>query len=557
LTSRSRIVLAVHWVLLRTSRRPVARLWALGYRAFARLAAAYFVRGEDDPAIYLRGSFGTDDFLPGVSDIDLAIALAQDPAGQGVARERVGRRRQRFRRALPIAGPVLGHPLIYEGTDLADLGGASALTYALDNHFEFRAGYTGGGASPDRNTMLERPGLYGAMADWSLLSGPDRRPRELAADAQLRRIAAWLELVNWWGWAFPICIDPSGPRTAALCAKLIAEPARIWLWLAHGERISGRADALDCALRRMPEEEEALRLGLALERSLPDSPEPPLDQIFPVLVRFSARIAALIGRQIEGEGATEVCLVGARRPELIRAHGGWRAIDSLPGGTDPPQLPLCDWRSLVIPGLPDPTFALLPSDPSDPAVLAAVALSRQPGPQPALQADGVMIFPAATRSRSRLRAVQCAASDPVSFALAGGERVARFPNVRGWSADDTASRAVAEHWARLDADRWASPMPDGGGDALAHLLTAARAALFLETVRDGEPQLAVTVTETARQLAARSPSGRGVAEDGLERYRDFAVYRTPPPPATVSAMRKLVLELPAYSTRLRSPPPSS
>jgi hypothetical protein len=168
-----------------------------------------------------------------------------------------------------------------------------------------------------------------------------------------------------------------------------------------------------------------------------------------------------------------------------------------------------------------------------------------------------MILPVAARSRSRLRAVQCAASDPVSFALAGGEPVARFPNVRGWSAEDTASRAVAEHWARLDADRRASPMPDGGGDALAHLLTAARAALFLETVMDGEPQLAVTVTETARQLAARSPSGRGVVEDGLGRYRDFAVYRTPPPPATVSAMRKLVLELPAYSTRLRSQPANS
>src|SRR5215211_3119715 len=522
LTSRSLIGLIAHRVLVRTARTPLARLWALGYLAIARIAAAYLARGEDTPSAYLRGSLKTDDFLPGLSDVDLAIVTAQDQGGPGVARARVNMRWRQLRRTLPSIELILDYPRIHEQSDLADLANASALTYGLERAGSPKAGYFGNAASPDRVRMLERPGLYEPTTDWHLLSGPDRRPPAPPTDLQRRRIAGWLELLHWWQWAFLVCIDPRRPRTAHLCMKLVAEPARIWLWLAHAERASGRNDALRRALRRMPEEEEALRRALALQRSLPDSPEPPLDQVMPVLVRLSARIAALIATQVEGEGATEVRLAGADPAELIRAHGPWRAIDSLEGGHDPRQLPLCDWRNLTLPDRPDRTFALLPGDPGAPAVVGAAARSRQPGPQPTLEGTGIMVHPAATRSRTRLRAIQCPVSDPVSFALGRSGRVARFANVGGWSAEDTARRAVAEHRARLDAVRSSSTCPDRAGDALAFLFTAARAALFLETIREGEPLLPVTVTETARRLAVRSSADRTLAEDALQRYRDFA-----------------------------------
>jgi hypothetical protein len=78
------------------------------------------------------------------------------------------------------------------------------------------------------------------------------------------------------------------------------------------------------------------------------------------------------------------------------------------------------------------------------------------------------------------------------------------------------------------------------------LFTGARAALFLESVADGAPELPLTVTETARRLSSRSSVAAGVAEEALERYREFALRRRHPPAATVSALRKEVAGLPAY-----------
>jgi hypothetical protein len=216
----------------------------------------------------------------------------------------------------------------------------------------------------------------------------------------------------------------------------------------------------------------------------------------------------------------------------------------LPGGRDPRLLPLCDWRALASPLLPDQCFGLLPGDPADPRLLAAATTSQAYGPQPALRVGGLMVFPA-ERPRTELRAVACPVTGPVSFALADGAAVAAFPNVHGWSAQDTARRAVAEHAAWLRA----APAPVPGtepsefaGGELARLLTAARAALFLESIERGAPELPVTLTETARGIDA---------EQALERYREFAIHRTPPPPETLANVRALVQALPGYADNRR------
>src|SRR6476620_1792326 len=84
-TSRSRIVLAVHKLLLRTARTPAAWLWALAYRLIARSGAAYLLWGQKDGDAYTRGSLDSEDFLAGLSDIDLVVVLAPDRAGPGLA----------------------------------------------------------------------------------------------------------------------------------------------------------------------------------------------------------------------------------------------------------------------------------------------------------------------------------------------------------------------------------------------------------------------------------------------------------------------------------------
>jgi hypothetical protein len=522
----------VHRIALRMSRTRLSALWTVAYSAVARLWAAYLTHGERGAATYLRASVSAGEWLPGLSDIDVAIVLASNPATPGAARTRATERWERVRRAVPAADLLLDYPLIYEEDDLRGLAGASAFTYGLDPG-QSATGYFGPRSFTDGMRTLERPGLYGVTEGWRRLSGPERRPPDVPRDEQLQRMAGWLELGYWWQWAFPVCVDGTGPRTAHLCVKLVSESARIWLSLAHGEQVSGRADALRRARRRLPDEADSLDRVLALHRALRRFPEPPLAEVLPVLLRFSARIADLIAAAASAAGTTAVRLIGDRPADLLLAE---------PGDSEPSLLPLCDWRALTWSPLHDEAFAPRAGDPGDPSVVGAAA-SRSAGPYPALRAGELMFLPSVVRWRTRLRAVKCPAADPVSFALADGQAIAQFPELRGWSARDVARRAVAEHRARLDE------ASDLGGPGLAMLLAAARGALFLESVEDGAPELAVTVAATAGRLAARSAAARSVAEDALDCYRDYATERVRPPDATIAALRALVLDLPGYAGR--------
>jgi hypothetical protein len=536
LSTRSRAILLLHRALLRTARAPFDRLWAFAYRLVARAWIAYLARGERDVSAYVRGSIGVGDVVPGLSDVDVALVLSEDRAGAALARERARTRWMRLRRAFPPTDLLLDYPVILEERELAEVAGSSAMTHTDPV-------YLGGAFAHDKARLLERPGLYETTTDWRLVRGRDRRPAEPARDPQLRRIAAWLELTNWWQWAFPACADPAGPRTASLSVKLVAEPARIWLWLAHGERAGGRVDALERALRVLPEEEQALRRALDLHRSLTSSPPPPLGEVVPFLVRMSQRIAARLAEEVAERGVTDVRLGGLDPLELVQPYRGEASG----------VLPLCDWKGLVFPRLVDEFFTPAPGDPADPEVLGRATAADGFGAYTALRADGLLVLPG-VRFRTAMRAIKSPVEDPVSFALLDRRTIAAFPQVAGWSAEDTARRAVAEHVAWLHAEPtvvWGPP-EEAGGSALASLLSAARAALFLESVQHGDPELPLTVSEAAGRLTARSEAARTVVEDGLGHYREFAVRRTPPPDATLSAMRTLVAELPAYAGGLEA-----
>src|SRR5215208_6420293 len=88
-------ILVLKRLALHSGRSPTGRVvWALAFRAIARATATLLTRGERDASLYWRGS-ANDDFIPGLSDIDLAIVLAGDGGAPGASQRRVRRRRGR------------------------------------------------------------------------------------------------------------------------------------------------------------------------------------------------------------------------------------------------------------------------------------------------------------------------------------------------------------------------------------------------------------------------------------------------------------------------------
>jgi len=536
-------ILVLKRLALHSGRSPTGRVvWALAFRAIARATATLLTRGERDASLYWRGS-ANDDFIPGLSDIDLAIVLAGDGGAPGAAQRRVRRRRDLVRR-VPIINRLVDAPRVHEELELHRLAGASAFTFGLDSGGGVGAAvFSGETASGDVERTLGRPGLYGTTADWRLLAGSNRVDQEPMRDRQAVRIAAWLELVYLWRWVFPACADPRATHVAGLCFKVVAEAARIWLWLAFGERAEGRREVLQRAIVRLPEEEPAFRRALKLRNELHELPTPPLADTISTFVRLSVRIARLIATEIEEHGTIDVRLAGGSADLVVPDHdrpsqadGARQAATTL--------LPLADWRAVVNPSCPDECFLPIAGDPGDPVLVGGTA-SRDAGPYHVLLRDGLLVLPAKDRVRSRLRAVQCRVTDPVSFALLEGKDAAKFPRVRGWSAADWARRAVAEHRTRLQAEQ-----RDGSGPELGTLLTAARAALFLEHVRAGDPELPLTLAATATQLSERSPSARGAAEDAAEAYRGFTAGGRRPTTPTVRALRRVVLDLAPFADPL-------
>ena len=493
-------------LLIRLARTPLRRLLALAYLGIARLAARYLTRGLAGASAYVRGGPGDPDFWPGLSDLDLVLVVADAPWSPDAGAARVRERWRRLQARLPLAKAVLDWPRVYEQAELRDFADSSAFAYGLeDEETSARAAYFGPRASLDAIRTLERPGLYGPAAGWRRLWGPDARMQDSHRDEQARRIAGWLELLYWWRWAVRFCVFPIQPRAADLSAKLVAETARIWLWLAHGERVSSRENALQRALARLPEEEDALGFAIELRRGLPDAPEDPLRRALPSALRMSTRIAHLLGDQVAEHGATEVQLVGA---EGAAAPGE---------GLEAERLPLVDWRALACATAPDEALVPVPGNPSDPSEVAAAATLHPDGPYPVLQADALLLMPAAELVRSRLRAIKCPIVDPVVFAVLAASGVASFPRVLGWSAEDTARRAVAEHRARLAL---APPGIDGGERAN---LAAARAGLFAESVARGEPELCLTPTAVRERLAQ---TGRRAESVDRETVLALPAYRT-------------------------------
>jgi hypothetical protein len=555
---------AAQRLVLRTEQTPLRALWSRVYEAAAYGVAASLAHADDTVAVYLKGGLGFDEPVFGLSDVDMIAVVAADANPR---KDRLRRAWKRLCTAVPFLSNLV-YLFTYDSEELTAASSSSCLTFSLTSSAE-KAAYLGKRPLADEMGLLERPGLFGPTHDWRRVRGLDRRPPEHTHDRQEQRIAAWLELQLWTRYLYAACADPTPAQIPYMCVKLVVEPARVWLWIAHGRKLSRRSEVLEQALRLIPEEEDALRATMDLRASLPQSPDPPLAEVLPVFFRLCSRVANKLGEETEEAGSTMVDLLWGTAAELVLEHRCADALRTLVG-PDPPLelLPIVDWRALVVPSFPDETLALIPGDPCVPSYLGAAALAGQAGTYPLLRFDGLTVLPAtttpkltgaadpqlrsATWSRVKLRGIQCRTTDPVTHALVNGMRKASFPNVPGWCARDVARRAVAEHRAWLELEPKRTPPPVRGwiepqepstaptGGSLFRLLTAARAALFLESLEQGNPRLPLTMSAVAEEIAEKIPQAGTIAEEARDNYRAYRRQEASVDRRAVEALRSVV-----------------
>jgi hypothetical protein len=87
------------------------------------------------------------------------------------------------------------------------------------------------------------------------------------------------------------------------------------------------------------------------------------------------------------------------------------------------------------------------------------------------------------------------------------------------------------------------PSTVASADTLARLLTAARAALFLDAVAAGRPVVPLTAAAVGRALHDLVPSAGSLPFDAIEAYAAAQAGGDPPPSQLVAAFRGLVCGL--------------
>jgi hypothetical protein len=529
-------------------------VWWVAHRSIIHAVARSLTTGLSRPArVYLKGGFGFGQPVYGLSDVDMIVVTEEEPARPGVNRERVGRRWQRLIRQLPTLAELYGGRLwTYDRAEARALARDTYLTFGLSDS---KSAFFGRESPQDPMGLLDHPGLYGPQRDWRRLGSSEQAPEPIS-DESARGVFAWLELRFLWGYAFLLSLDLSPPSAASTCVKLVADSARIWLWLGFGEQVFRRDDLLARAIERMPDEEEALRFALELGRSLSRRPEPPLARVLPFLLRTSTRVAEHLATSAGKQGTTEVALAWDGPDQLLLGEDVVPRTHGL--GSPARLLALGDWRARAIPSVLDAAMALFPGDPAAPELLAALARAADDGLLPAVRHGELLIVPTTDAwERGRLRGVECRVTDPVSMALIDGSSSASFPNLRGWSACDSARRALAEHAAWLDRYEpgedavpaaWLAGSADPALVALGGLFTAARAALFAESLDSGVPELALTAAAITDRMSRYGVSAQSASEAALELLVHSRRGAQPPDWALLGAFHEVVQALPAYAS---------
>lgn len=466
---------------MRSGRGRLGRPWRLAHVALARSVFAV-LRPPRGSTLYAQGSFGEGDPVPGLSDLDLFVVAPDDRATPGAGHRILRARWKRIARRLPWLARHVDVRFAEESELAAAVASAPSIAPPVDPPPVPLVAP----AEPDEIWLRTRPGPFEPASSWGLLAGPDRRPP--AASETPRHAIAWLELNSLWRHAFRLVDDPTGSYAPYLAAKVVADAARAWLWLAHGERVAARPAALRRALELAPAEERWLRAAIQADARLGRRDPPDLVVAFGGLARFSALVADCIGAEAERTRSVTVALVGERTG----------------------RHPLADWKGIALPGCLGDTFVAAPGDPGDPAAVEAALRAHARGPWPVLRAASFAALPAVdppglhvpfVRFRSVMRSLKCAVTDPAPFALLDGRAEAAFPGLRGFSARSTARRAVAEHRA------WRERGEDGTGG----LLSAARAGLFAASLDTDRPELSLDAGAVLARLGLEDGDSAGLA----------------------------------------------
>jgi hypothetical protein len=534
---RRRVESAITWTMLRTRHTPLRHLWRALHLGTASLAAAWIARPGG--CVQIAGSLAHGEPLYGLSDIDLVV-IAADPAG----RERLARRVALMYRLIPPLQRLMGHVWVY---DEAGFLAATADPFPVYGLATRHAAFLGARAPRDPMGLLERPGLLGPGGEWrALRSRPGVAVAAPAARSrQQERLAAWLELQYRWKIAYMLLAESDPLTAAARSASLVAEAARIWLWLARGESVFGRRAPLRRAGERLAEERGSLELAVRVLDRLPRVIAGAPRELWASFVRMSMRIAGCIEGELSSAGVTAVTLDGGRGCMPLR---DWPGL----------ALPLVDWSPPDGPVVPVESFSIVGEDATDLGAALDAAAATTVMDWRTMRAGRLLLRPSrCVWGRGRLRGIEISATDPVSFALIDGRQVALFPNVSGWSARDRAVRAVAEHRAWLH-DESSSP-PAGPGwvgrrppstsptaASVSLLLSAARAALFEQSVDAGAPRLGLTDDATVALLARQDPQ----AAEPASRALGSLIAGVSPDHGTVMRLRSAVVRIPQYSTRV-------
>ncbi len=150
------------------------RPWRIVYALVARLAARYLAGSVRDASVYLRGTAGSADLVPAVSDIDFVVVVddGDDPAAVHLRWERLARR-------LPLVASVVDRPRVHRAADLERLVGRFVYTIGLDGDPAAVVRDDDRFSQLDRGRLLERPGLHDTTLGWRLLVGSEDSSRRV------------------------------------------------------------------------------------------------------------------------------------------------------------------------------------------------------------------------------------------------------------------------------------------------------------------------------------------------------------------------------------------
>ena len=450
---------------------PLRFVWKASY-AGLRAAMTWGLRAAaPGSTIFARGTFGEGRPLYGYSDLDL-VAVAPDAERAQLLRRRVGRVLRRL--------PVTRHAVDVAVTTRAELERNSTIPFVCQQ----APARTPAAAQLPRGFGIS---FIGRTRPWRRLGG--RRMADLGpVPREFRLQWIWAEAQFRWKHVVRSVLGSGDPLQAAHVASgALMGLAQAMAWAESGDEPTPLEQAVAAAITPAPEHAAALRA--ALDHCSGHLPPEPL-----VVLPAMAALTHVIAGRIDSATTetTAVRLIGA--------------IDA------DAEAPLLDWRSLPFPSDDRETLSARADSLANLRSLQASA-TRDTNERTALLDGRVLLMPIqpgslADRFSSQawvMRSVQCAVSDPVSWALARGESTAMFGDLAGWSLSDWAGRAAAELALRLEERAFS--------DAdlrrqRARLTAAARLLALRESMAEGRPELRVSTDAVLAWLDEERISGR-------------------------------------------------